>query len=106
MKANILRVKSSQIDLEIRENFSLKNNLGSSEIWDKYHECCIENGTNFMRRSQVKLPISNTARVVFITVIPMLFHVNIILADFCWCFHVRDVQIALQKHVTLIGATL
>ena len=25
----------------------------------------------------------------------MLFHVNTILADFCWCFHV---QIALLKH--------
>ena len=38
----------------------------------------------------------------------MLFHVNTILADFCWCFHVRDVQIALLKHnyVTLIGATM
>ena len=38
----------------------------------------------------------------------MLFHVNTILADFYWCFHVRDVQIAQLKHkiVTLIGATL
>ena len=36
----------------------------------------------------------------------MLFHDNTILANFYWCFHVRDVQIALLKHVTLIGATL
>ena len=27
----------------------------------------------------------------------MLFHVNTILPDFCWCFHVHDVQIALLK---------
>ena len=47
----------------------------------------------------MKLPISNTTRVAQIfTAIPMLFHVNTILADFCWCFHVRDEQIALLKH--------
>ena len=34
------------------------------------------------------------------TAIPMLFHVNALLTDFCWCFHVRDVQIALLKHMS------
>ena len=34
------------------------------------------------------------------TAIPMLFHVNTILADVYWCFHVRDVQIALLKHMS------
>ena len=48
--------------------------MGSSEIWDKYHECCIGNGTNFTRQSLVKLPISNTKKVVFqISLLPMLF---------------------------------
>ena len=28
----------------------------------------------------------------------MLFHVNTILADFCWWFQVHDVQIVLLKH--------
>ena len=27
----------------------------------------------------------------------MLFHVNTILADFYWCFHEHDIQIALQN---------
>ena len=42
------------------------NSMGSSEIWDKYHKCCIGNGKNFTRQSLVKLPISNTTRVVFV----------------------------------------
>ena len=25
--------------------------MGSSEIWDKYHKCCIGNGENFTRHS-------------------------------------------------------
>ena len=47
--------------------------MGSCEIWDKYHECCIGNGINFMRRSRVKLPISIT-RVVFTYVAIPNFH--------------------------------
>ena len=31
------------------------------------------------------------------TVISKLFHVN---TDFCWCFHVHNVQIALVKHLS------
>ena len=31
--------------------------MGSSEIWDKYHECYIENG-NLTRRNQVTFPFS------------------------------------------------
>ena len=42
---------------------STSNNMGSSEIWDKYHECCIGNGDKF---HEAKLP--------------MLFPVNTILA--------------------------
>ena len=64
--------------------------MGSSEIWDKYHECCIGNGDkfhkemgiNFMRRSRVKFTISNTTRVVFIpnfTATHAIFPVNTIL---------------------------
>ena len=51
---------------------STSNSMGSSEIWDKYHECCIE------------ISIFNATRVVFIpnfTAIPMLFPVNTILDD-------------------------
>ena len=32
-------------------NQSINHSMGSSEIWDKYHECCIGNGENLMRRS-------------------------------------------------------
>lgn len=39
--------------------------MGSSEIWKKYHQCCIGNKDNFMRRNRVKFAISDT-RVVFI----------------------------------------
>ena len=37
--------------------------MGSSEIWDKYHKCCIGNGDKFHK---VKFTIFNTTRVVFI----------------------------------------
>ena len=58
--------------------------------------------TNFMWQGRVKLPISNTTRVVLshiFTAIPILFHVNTILADFCGCFHVLDVQIVLLQNI-------
>ena len=42
------------------------NNMGSSEIWDKYHECWIGNGKKFTRHSQEKVPISNTTRVALV----------------------------------------
>ena len=29
------------------ENVCTSNSMGSSEIWDKYHECCIGNGDKF-----------------------------------------------------------
>ena len=49
----------------------------------------------------MKLPISNAARVVFITAIPMLFFVNTILADFCWRFHVRNISTnCTKKHMS------
>ena len=75
--------------------------MGSSDIWDKYHECCIGIGKNFTRSSRVKyMPISNTIRVVQIfTAIPLLFHVNTIPVDFYWCLQACDVQIALLKHM-------
>ena len=76
------------------------NSMGSSEIWDKYHKCCVGVGKNFTRQSRVKFTISNTTRVVFIpnfTAIPMLFPVNTILHTRVLCY----------KHVsTLIDATL
>ena len=34
------------------------------------------------------------------TALPMLFHVNTILTDFYWCFHVHNVKIALLKHMS------
>ena len=40
--------------------------MGSSEIWDKYHECCIGNGKFHSALPCEIYPHSNTARVVFI----------------------------------------
>ena len=54
------------------------NGMDNSDIWDKYHECCIENRTNFTR------PISNKMRVHRIY---LKFSLLYVLADFCWCFH-------------------
>ena len=31
---------------------SICNSMGSSEIWDKYHECCIGNGENFTKQAK------------------------------------------------------
>ena len=30
------------------------NSMARSEIWDKFHECCSENGKNCTRRSRVQ----------------------------------------------------
>ena len=40
--------------------------MGSSEIWDKYHECCIGNGDKFHEAKPSELSIFNATRVVFI----------------------------------------
>ena len=92
---------------QVQAFISTSNSMGSSEIWDKYHECCIGNGDkfheaknttsvvlemgiNFMRRSRVKFTISNTTLVVFIpnfTAIPMLFPVDTILAAYTHAVH-------------------
>ena len=64
--------------------------MGSSEIWDKYHECCIGNGDKSHEAKPSEITISNTTRVVFIpnfTAIPMLFPVNTILAAYMHAVH-------------------
>ena len=48
---------------------STSNSMGNSEIWDKYHECCIGN---------LPFPIS---------LLPMLFPVNTILAAYTHAVH-------------------
>ena len=55
-----------QYELFLKAIISICNSMGSSEIWDEYHECRIKNGKNFTRRSGMKLPITNTTGVVFI----------------------------------------
>ena len=55
------------------------NSMGSSEIWDKYHKCCIENEIFHSALPHEILLIFNATRVAFIpnlTAIPMLFPVN------------------------------
>ena len=39
--------------------------MGSIEMYCKYHECCLGNGTDFMRQSRVKYPISNTQQELY-----------------------------------------
>ena len=42
------------------------NSMARSEIWDKFHECCSENGKNCTRRSRVQFAILTTTQVKFI----------------------------------------
>ena len=43
----------------------------------------------------------------YIPCYPMLFHVNTILTDFCWCFHVHECTNCVTKtYVRPIGAIL
>ena len=85
--------------------------MGSSEIWDKYHESYIGNGKILQGQSQVKLLTSNTKRVVFIPnfATHILFYFHTILTDFHWCFHACDLSrctnCATKTQVTLFGAT-
>ena len=74
---------SLEMSLFLCDYISICISMGSSEIWDKYHECCFGNGTNFTRQSRVKLPISNVTRVVFIPNIYCYTH-----ADPCYN-HIR-----------------
>ena len=55
------------------------NSMGSSEIWDKYHECCIGNGDKF--------PIQQEWYLSQISLLPMLFPVNTILAAYAHAVH-------------------
>ena len=40
--------------------------MGSSEIWDKYHSCCIGNGNFYLASPREILPIFNATLVVCI----------------------------------------
>ena len=40
--------------------------MGSSEIWDKYHSCCIGNGKFHSASPREIYPHSNTTLVIFI----------------------------------------
>ena len=75
----------------IRQYFvCTSNSMGSSEIWDKYHECCIGNGDKFHEAKPSEISIFNATRVVFIPnfiAIPMLFPVNTILAAYTHAVH-------------------
>ena len=52
--------------------------MGSSEIWDKYHECCIGN---------LPFPIQQEWYLSQISLLPMLFPVNTVLA--AYALHMR-----------------
>ena len=52
--------------------------MGSSEIWDKYHECCIGN---------LPFPIQQEWYLSQISLLPMLFPVNTILAAYTHAVH-------------------
>ena len=54
------------------------NSMGSSEIWDKYHECCIGN---------LPFPIQQEWYLSQISLLPMLFPVNTILAAYTHAVH-------------------
>ena len=54
------------------------DSMGSSEIWDKYHSCCIGNG---------KFPIQHSWYLSQISLLPMLFPVNTILAAYTHAVH-------------------
>ena len=54
------------------------NSMGSSEIWDKYHECCIGN---------LPFPIQQEWYLSQISLLPMLFPVNTILAAYAHAVH-------------------
>ena len=75
---------------------ALGNSMGSREICDKYHECCIGNGKKFTRCSQVKLPISNTDNKSGIySKFSLLYPCYSILIPYLYV----NVQIALLKHM-------
>ena len=57
---------------------STSNSMGSSEIWDKYHECCIGN---------LPFPIQQEWYLSQISLLPMLFPVNTILAAYTHAVH-------------------
>ena len=57
------------------------NSVARSEIWDKFHECCSENGKNCTRRSRVQFCHShyNTSEIYpKISLLAMLLQVNTI----------------------------
>ena len=54
------------------------NSMGSSEIWDKYHECCIGN---------LPFPTQQEWYLSQISLLPMLFPVNTILAAYTHAVH-------------------
>ena len=49
------------------------NSMGSSEIWDKYHECCIGNGDKL----NLPFPIQHSWYLSQISLLPMLLIVQI-----------------------------
>ena len=65
------------------------NSMGSSEIWDKYHECCIGNGDKFheAKPSDLPFPIQQEWYLSQISLLPMLFPVNTILAAYTHAVH-------------------
>ena len=65
--------------------------MDSSEIWDKYHSVVLEMEIiHEAKPSEInpfKIQQECSLSQIF-TAIFMLFHVNTILADFCWCSYI------------------
>ena len=64
--------------------------MGSSEIWDKYHECCIGNGDKFHEAKPSEIyhfQYNKSGIYPKISLLPMLFPVNTILAAYTHAVH-------------------
>ena len=84
------------------------NSMGSSEIWDKYHECCIGNGINFTRRSEITHFQYNKSGIY--PKFSLLYPCYSMLISYSWLLLVfpctRYINCATKVYVSLIGATL
>ena len=90
------------------------NSMGSSEIWDKYHECCIGNGDKFheAKPSEIYHFQYNKSGIYpkfhcypcYSQLIPYSLHMRILCISFAIC--TQFVTICTKHASTLIGATL
>ena len=46
------------ITISFKFSVYTSNSMGSSEIWDKYHDCCIGNGDKFHEAKPMLFPVN------------------------------------------------